>query len=347
MNVLSAVVVLSAASILSDAVGLKPAVDVWTNSAAKVVKLYGSGGLGRVEAYGSGCLVSKDGHVVTLLAPLLDTDELTVVAYDGRRLIGKFVAADAARQIAVLKVDADDLPYFDLNEPTAPQVGDVVLAFSNLFNVAAGDEPVSVQRGVLAVAAPLGVRQGVVDFTFKEPVYVVDVAANNPGSAGGALTDRRGRLIGLLGKEVRSRQTETWVHFALPTATWKEFVSSVVAGTWKPPSSPDAPKATDAPRDVEIPADRRRGLILVPDALDKTPPYIDAVEPRSPAAAAGLRADDLILFVDDVLTPSITEFRRCWLAAPAAKPIRLAVKRGDDVVVVDVAASVEPTGAAP
>ena len=79
-----------------------------------------------------------------------------------------------------------------------------MLAFSNLFGIATGDEPVSMLHGVVSAVAPLDARRGAFTTNYRGDVYVVDAAANNPGAAGGALTDSQGRLLGMLGKELRS-----------------------------------------------------------------------------------------------------------------------------------------------
>ena len=93
-----------------------------------------------------------------------------------------------------------------------------MLAFSNLFGIATGDEPVSMLHGVVSAVAPLDARRGAFATNFRGDVYVVDAAANNPGAAGGALTDSQGRLLGMLGKELRSSLTGTWLNYALPVS---------------------------------------------------------------------------------------------------------------------------------
>ena len=192
-------------------------VDVARQVQPKVVKLYGSGGLRGLESYQSGLLISDDGYVLTVLSYVLDADEVTVVLDDGRRFSAKHVAADPLTEIAVLKFDAgkDVLPYFDLSKAATAEPGMRVLALSNLFGIATGDEPVSVLHGVVSAVAPLDARRGAFATNFRGDVYVVDAAANNPGAAGGVLTDSQGRLLGMLGKELRSNLTGTWLNYAI------------------------------------------------------------------------------------------------------------------------------------
>ena len=101
----------------------------------------------------------------------------------------------------MLKIPATGLPYFRLAEAVKVEEGTGVLAVSNLFNVATGDEPASVQKGTIAAVTQLEARRGVFETPYHGPVYVLDVTTNNPGAAGGALVMRDGRLAGMLGKE--------------------------------------------------------------------------------------------------------------------------------------------------
>lgn len=299
----------------------------------RMVKLYGAGGLGRIEAYGSGFLVSPRGHILTVLGPMLDTPDLAVVLANGRRLTGKLIAADSARGLGMIKVDAEDLPCFDLSSPAAvAKAGQPVLAFSNQFNIAAGDEPVSVQQGVVAAVAPMTARQGIHQFTLDQNVYILDATTNNPGAAGGALTDVQGRLLGMIGKEVKSTLTDTWVNYAIPVAGFSEFARSAVAGKAAPATQ--ASNSARQPRrfvDVDL-----RGIIPLPEVLDTTPAFVDGVQRGSPAEKAGLKVDDLVLFVNDSLVQSLAELRRELAAIPAGDPVRLTVMRGQELTPLEI-----------
>ncbi|HMP07455.1 MAG TPA: S1C family serine protease [Lacipirellulaceae bacterium] len=258
----------------------------------KVVKIYGAGGLRQLEAYQTGILVSPQGEILTVLSYVLDTDDLAVVLDDGRRFKAQIAAMDPVSELALLRITAagEALPAFDLSLAAEATAGQRVLALSNLYNIAGGDEPVSVLQGVVSAIAPLDARRGSFATGAARPVYVLDAAANNPGAAGGALIDWNGQLLGLLGKELRSRVTGAWLHYALPAA---EVFPSLQRMRLGQAGDEDARPA--APADPLTLADL--GLVLVPDVLLRTPPYVDRVIPASPAARAGLRADDLVVLV--------------------------------------------------
>jgi serine protease Do len=266
----------------------------------KVVKIYGAGGPRGLEHYQSGILISGKGHVLTVQSYVLDSDEVTVVLDDGRHFSAEQVAADPLTEIAVLKFDAgsDDVPHFDLSKAVTTDAGTHVLAFSNLFGIAAGDEPVSVLHGVVSAVAPLEARRGSFTTNFHGNVYVVDASANTPGAAGGALTDSHGRLLGMLGKELRSRLTDTWLNYALPVAAFAPTVEDILAGRFKLPDLKEVDRPTNPLTLASL------GIVLVPDVVTRTPPYVDRVVANSPAAAAGLKPDDLLVMIDSQVASS-------------------------------------------
>src|SRR4051794_2972079 len=168
----------------------------------KIVKIYGAGGFNGLAHYQSGFLISSDGLVLTAWSYVLDSDVVNVILNDGRKFKAEMKGIDPKLELAVLKIDAADLPYFELNKNAKPEEGDRVLAFSNLFGVATGDEAASVLHGVLSIQTKLEARRGIFETPYQGPVYVVDAMTNNPGAAGGALTNLHGELIAMLGKEL-------------------------------------------------------------------------------------------------------------------------------------------------
>ena len=94
--------------------------------------------------------------------------------------------------------------------------GTNVLAFSNQFQIATRDEPMSIQRGVIAAHSKLVGRIGVFEASYRGNVYVIDAITNNPGAGGGVITTRKGELIAMIGKELRNELTNTWINYAIP-----------------------------------------------------------------------------------------------------------------------------------
>jgi serine protease Do len=296
----------------------------------KMVKLFGSGGFRGLNSYGSGVLVSPDGYVLTVASPLLDTSDLLGHLSDGRRVHGKVVVAEPELDAALVKLDGvQDLPYFNIaktaKEPLA-RPGDWVLAFSNQFQIATREEPMSVQHGVIATYAKLHGKRGIFDAPYQGDVYVLDAITNNPGASGGAVTTRQGELIGIIGKELRNSLSDTWVNYAVPVQVLTSFVEKAKKGEYKPIVRA---KQESGPGGFH-------GIVLVPNVVERTPPFVEDTIPGSPAARAGLRPDDLIVYVNGEKITSIKEFRDLVDRARPGTEFKLEVRRGDRLATVNL-----------
>jgi S1-C subfamily serine protease len=330
----------------------------------KMVKLFGAGGFTRLNNFGTGIIISKEGHVLTVASQLLDTSDLVVHLYDGRRLKAEVVVVEQELDAAILRIKVDgkkpgepsglDLPFFDFAEaakrPSA-EPGDWALAFTNEYEIALRDEPLSAMRGVIAARTKLSGRVGVFDFPYNGDVYVVDQITNNPGGPGGALTKRDGKLLGVIGREIKNNQTETNINYAIPvnasvtvthrikktkdkeedktvTISFPDFVDRGMKGTYNP-----------IPRDKAIVKGEGgwTGIVFVPNVLSRTPAYIEDVVSGSPAAKAGLKPDDLISFVDGEPIVSIAAFQEYLKThTRPGSTIRVDVRRGESLHTVEM-----------
>jgi serine protease Do len=300
----------------------------------KIVKIFGAGGVQSLAAYGTGFLVSKEGHIVTVWSPVLDPDEVVIVLDDGRRFTAEGLGAEPQLDLAVLKVtppNADvklSLPYFDLNTSIANgSAGARVLGFSNMFKVATGDEQVSVLHGVIAAKAKLRARRGTYQIPYDGMVYVVDAITNNSGGAGGLLTTRDGKLLGMIGRELRNSQTNTWVNYSIPLTELKEPIEAIISGNFEAkPKSADDPDAPARYVTTDF------GIVMIPDVLFRTPAFVDSVVANSPAAKAGVKPDDLVLFVNDELQQSVRTLGKEVGRLEAGNKLRVVVRRDDELI---------------
>jgi len=296
-------------------------------AAPKVVKLYGAGGLRGLEAYQTGILVSPDGQILTMASTVLDSEEIDCVLDNGRRHVARLVGIDPRRELAVLAIEADDLPCFSVSEEGEPaRPGTRVVALSNMFGVAAGDERVTAQRGVVTAVVPLEARRGAAEAPFRGAVYVLDCTTNNPGSAGGAVIDARGRLVGMLGKELRSTAAGIWLNYAVPAAELARGRDAILAGT----------TATAAAADPEPLDPRLLGMILVPELLERTPPFVESVAAGSAAARAGLAADDLVIAVGARTVTTRAAFAEALASLAEGDPVPLTVIRDGRLIELDL-----------
>src|SRR5947208_10540777 len=140
----------------------------------------------RAASLGSGVIVSSSGYVLTKHHVVEAADEIEVALADGKRLLAKVVGSDPETDLAVLRLDAENLPAISFGSSDALRVGDVVLAIGNPFGVGQ-----TVTSGIISA---LG-RTGLGISTFEN--FVQTDAAINPGNSGGALVDAAGNLIGI------------------------------------------------------------------------------------------------------------------------------------------------------
>ncbi len=305
----------------------------------KLVKLFGAGGIRGLASYGTGIIVSPYGYILTAASHILDTPDLRVHLWDGTRYYAKVVAIEPELDVALVKIDSKEkleLAYFDVaaaaKRPTA-EAGTNVLAFSNEFQIATRDEPMSVMRGVIAAYAKLFGRIGIFEAAYKGDVYVIDAITNNPGAAGGALTTRKGELLGILGKELRNEQTNTWLNYALPINATIEVslpdnktrTVSIVELVEKKESY----QPIDPNRKGKVGGGGFTGIVLVPNVVDRTPPYVEEVIPGSPAAKAGLKPDDLIVYIDGLPVVSIQTYKEIMDRYRPDMEAKLEIRRGE------------------
>lgn len=298
----------------------------------KLVKIYGAGGYKNLETFGTGFVVSEDGFIATVWSHLLDAEVITVVLDDGRRFEAEFVAAEPRLELAVLKIDADRLPFVNVDEPAQAGPGARVLAFSNMYQVAAGDEPVSVLHGVIAAMTELSLRRGRSTIAYDGPVYVVDAIMNNSGAAGGLLTTRDGRPLAMIGRQLKSDESNIWLNYAIPISELAPVIRQIQTGDFS--REPDE-ETTDRPRHFTA---RDFGIVMVPNVVPRTPAYIDAIQPDSPAASVDLRPDDLIVFANDRLIPSLNALADQLGRLEPADDLQLVVRRGESLVTVTLTA---------
>jgi len=137
------------------------------------------------HALGSGAIVSPDGYILTNNHVVKNAKEIQVTVNDGRTFRAKAIGTDPQTDIALVKVDANNLPALTLADSDKVEIGDVVLAVGNPFGIGQ-----TVTRGIVSA------KNRVTSSKMDEDFIQTD-AAINPGNSGGALVDIDVRLIGI------------------------------------------------------------------------------------------------------------------------------------------------------
>jgi serine protease DegQ len=171
------------------------------------------------SSLGSGVIVSPQGIILTNHHVIEGADEIEVAFADGRKRNAKLIGSDPETDIAVLKIDATDLPNpITLGKMELVHVGDVVLAIGNPFGVG--------QTVTSGIVSALGRNQLGIN-TFEN--FIQTDAAINPGNSGGALVDTKGNLIGINTAIYSRSGGNMGIGFAIPINTAKQVMEAILA----------------------------------------------------------------------------------------------------------------------
>jgi len=324
-------IVAAAAARAGEATGTLAFRDAMDYAQKRCVRLYG-GGAGREHGYATGLLVSPDGLILAAQGIYLGSDSLRVVLPDGHRCEAQVVRHSEKLQTALLKVEAKTPLYFPLDDARVEQ-GDWVFAVSNAFNVASNEEPLSVNLGIVSVRAEMEARHRTQDVPYEGEILLIDAITGNPGAPGGAVCTLDGKLVGMIGKLFQSVNTRTRINYAVPVDMLKRFVEGKDAE--ETPARPDeTPPAAGQGAYV--------GIRLFKLSGDKAPAYVDSVAPNSPAKAAGIRKDDLVLSIGQEVVRSCREYDEALAKLRAGKEVRFLLKRGMAIVSVVLTPTAPP-----
>src|SRR4030095_13193804 len=165
---------------------------------------------------GSGVTGNKDGCILTNNHVVEGADEVKVALQDGREVSAAVVGRDPKTDVAVLKIDARDLPWVPMAESDRIEVGDLVLAVGNPFGIGQ-----TVTMGMVSATGRANVGIDYEDFIQTD-------AAINPGNSGGALVDVEGRLIGINTAILSRSGGNQGIGFAIPTNLARETMTSLI-----------------------------------------------------------------------------------------------------------------------
>src|SRR6201995_395669 len=167
---------------------------------------------------GSGVIVSSDGYILTNNHVVNNATEIQVALNDGRQFTAKVIGSDPKTDVALIKIDAENLPALTLTDSSKVEIGDVVLAIGNPFGIGQ-----TVTKGIVSAKDRTTSGDGDEDFIQTD-------AAIKPGNSGGALVDTEGRLIGI-NSEILSRSGgNQGIGFAIPSDLCRWVVDSLIKG---------------------------------------------------------------------------------------------------------------------
>ena len=167
--------------------------------------------------FGSGVIISKDGYIVTNNHVIDKADVISVKLNDGREFKGRIIGADPSTDLALVKIEGEDLPIIPIGDSEQLKIGEWVLAVGNPFNMAS-----TVTAGIVsAKARSLGVYNNGVES------FIQTDAAINQGNSGGALVNARGELVGINSVLYSPTGAYSGYGFAIPTTIMTKVVADL------------------------------------------------------------------------------------------------------------------------
>ena len=173
------------------------------------------------NSLGSGVILSADGYVVSNYHVVGGATDIRVVLHDGREISGDVILADEDSDLAVLKINIDEmLPHLDLRKSDTVEVGELVLAIGNPFGVGQ-----TVTNGIISGLARTGIASG-----SAKGYFLQTDAPINPGNSGGALIDISGSLVGVNTSILSRSGGSNGIGFAIPADLVGQFLIQAKAG---------------------------------------------------------------------------------------------------------------------
>ncbi len=274
----------------------------------------------RAFSLGSGVIISPRGYILTNQHVVEAADEIEVALADGKKLAAKVVGSDPETDLAVLHVDAQNLPAITLGQAENLRVGDVVLAIGNPLGVG--------QTVTMGIVSALH-RTGLSINTFEN--FIQTDAAINQGNSGGALIDSSGKLVGINTAILSQTGGSIGIGFAIPVSTAKQVMEQLietgaVTRGWVGVELQEiTPELADS-----FKLDTAAGVLVA------------GVQRGSPADRAGIKPGDIVLAVDGKQVRDPDSMRNLIVALVPGRQTTLKLRRGQNELELQVKVGKRP-----
>ncbi len=254
------------------------------------------------SALGSGVIVSENGYILTNNHVVKGADEIKVILFDKREFKGKIVGTDPRTDLAVVKINAKDLPVLKLGDSNKLKTGDIVMAIGNPFGLNQ-----TITMGIVSAVGRSNI--GLADFED----FIQTDAAINPGNSGGALVNSNAELVGINTAIFSTSGGYMGIGFAIPSDMAKTVMDSIikhgkVIRGWMGVSI----------QNITAELAKSLGIKETEGAL------ISGVEKDSPADKAGFKRGDLVIALDGKQVVDSTSLRN--MVASTAPGTKIDVK---------------------
>ena len=264
---------------------------------------------------GSGVIIDADkGYVVTNNHVVDNADEITVKLTDGREFKAKKLGSDEQSDIALLKIEPDDLKALPLADSDALRVGDFVVAIGNPFGLSQ-----TVTSGIVSALGRSGLNIG----GYED--FIQTDAAINRGNSGGALVNLHGELVGINTAIFGPNGGNVGIGFAIPANMMKNLVDQIA-------------EYGEVRRGLLgiLGSDIDAGLAEAMNAEVNTGAFVSEVQPDSAAEKGGLQAGDIITAINGRQLNSFQELRARIASMGAGAEVEISIMRKGKKMNVDV-----------
>lgn len=271
---------------------------------------------------GSGFIINSDGLILTNSHVVNQADTVTVTLKGGRRLEGRVLGEDPLTDLAVVKIEANNLPTVSLGDSNRLQPGEWAIAIGNPLGL---DNTVTV--GIISATDRSSGDVGVPD---KRVGFIQTDAAINPGNSGGPLLNARGQVIGVNTAIIGGAQG---LGFAIPINTAQRIADQLIAngkvdhpylGIEMVNLTPEIRQELNRESRGQLQISASEGVLVV------------RVVPNSPAAQSGLRPGDVIQRINDQTVETSEEVQRLVENSQVGQPLSVSVARSGGAVTLSV-----------
>src|SRR5215813_14361966 len=260
----------------------------------------------RVQGVGSGVIVNSDGYILTNHHVVDGAIELKVELTDNRTFTAKLVGSDPPSDLAVLKIDAKDLPTLQLGDSDKVRVGDVVLAVGNPLGIG--------QTVTSGIVSAKGRSTGLSDGSFED--FLQTDAAINRGNSGGALVNTTGELIGINSQILSPSGGSIGIGFAIPSNMARTVMDQLMkTGKVRRGMLGVTIQSIDSDLAASLNLPAARGAIVT------------SVSPGGPAEKAGLKRGDVITAVNKQSVTDNNRLRNIVASLPPGSNVEVTAQR--------------------
>ncbi|OIP69050.1 MAG: serine protease [Oscillatoriales cyanobacterium CG2_30_40_61] len=266
-----------------------------------------------VRGSGSGFIVNSNGRIITNAHVVDGATKVSVVLKDGRQFEGKVIGADPVTDVAVIQIEADNLPTLTIGNSETLQPGELAIAIGNPLGL---DNTVTV--GIISATGRSGSEVGIPD---KRVSFIQTDAAINPGNSGGPLLNQKGEVIGMNTAIIQGAQG---LGFAIPINQVQRIADQIsTTGKVEHPYlgiqmvtlSPEVKASLNQDPNSPISVNEDQGVLIA------------RVMPNSPAHQSGLRAGDVIIQVDNMTVTKADEIQQIVENVTVGSQLKMQIKR--------------------